>query len=483
LSRALKDMDLVGKASAFPEPGEVVVTADKLSVEEKARILYRHARAGNLEETFRALIRQHASLIVLDKHFTPERIRRFIDERIPALAEETAMKPLSATQLKAEIVEAIRNPTKRMKKAFSKLSDTHRWILISLLECTSYPTFKELQATHNQHRPDISQLMLADALDDLVGTFVKYSNIGDKEYVDWIHPSYRDLVIDELTNDLKLQATFLRNASLPGLQLALSDAGGGTGGRALPFLGSDAAWKSLKSRALIVANEGTTGTVQALLILVTHSLRLETNKERTKELLRDILDGICDTVCIRWSTIPVKLDALKAYFLARSRLDSEPAVPNMAPSWELATRHLRKMLEENDLISETVVAEWTGLADLIKLHVPEYLKEPDIRANFRDDFEQLNGAIDRELDEYSPEDEELSQEADRMRSIAKSVSDFEYDDVVGGDGVTLIAARLETRAEDYEEQLEERGTEEYDPYDEPVEAGSVFSIETFFADL
>src|SRR5439155_7968902 len=131
-------------------------------------------------------------------------------------------------------------------KAFNKLPETHRWLLISLLECDAYPTSEDLQTIHNQHRPEISQVMLADALDDLVGTFVKYSTIGDYEYVDWIHPSYRDLVIDELTNDLQLQTIFLNNASLQGLQLALSEAGGASGARDFPFLGSDASWEALR---------------------------------------------------------------------------------------------------------------------------------------------------------------------------------------------------------------------------------------------
>src|SRR5207244_7479782 len=49
LERATREMDLQGKASSFPDPGAVLVNASQLNDREKALILYRHARAANLE--------------------------------------------------------------------------------------------------------------------------------------------------------------------------------------------------------------------------------------------------------------------------------------------------------------------------------------------------------------------------------------------------------------------------------------------------
>lgn len=39
LERAIREIDLQGKAAKFPSPGEVLVQADKPSVKEKALIL------------------------------------------------------------------------------------------------------------------------------------------------------------------------------------------------------------------------------------------------------------------------------------------------------------------------------------------------------------------------------------------------------------------------------------------------------------
>jgi hypothetical protein len=250
LARALKDMDLVGKGSTFPEPGELVVTADDLSIEEKAKILYRHAKAGNLTTVFRGIVRIYARDIVVDDHFTPERIRRFVDERIPELKLETQSKRFTVEELKEEVIEAIRNPTKRMQKAFRKLPSSHEWILVSLLDCEPFPSSKDLRGRYRQHRANISEQAFDSALEDLVGTFVKFSTVVRREYVNWIHPSYRDLVIDELMTDYDKQRAFLRNASSVGLGLALSEAGGAAGKRTLPFLGNNDSWLAWESRAL-----------------------------------------------------------------------------------------------------------------------------------------------------------------------------------------------------------------------------------------
>ena len=54
--------------------------------------------------------------------------------------------------------------------------------------------------------------------------------------IDWIHPSCRDLVIEELTSEPTLQAKFVEKMSLQGIKLSVSDSGGVTGERRLPLL-------------------------------------------------------------------------------------------------------------------------------------------------------------------------------------------------------------------------------------------------------
>lgn len=487
LARALKDMDLVGKAASFPEPAELIVTADDLSTEEKAKILYRHARAGELETMFRSLIRVHASLIVRDDHFTPERIRRFINERIPELAKENESKPLSAEELQSEIIEAIHDPTKRMQKAYSKLSKSHKWILISLLDCGAFATVKDLKSRYSQHRSQLSEEAFAEALDELVGTFVKLSLIYRREYVDWIHPSYRDLVIDELMVDLEQQVIFVRNASLIGLSLALSEAGGSAGKRALPFLRAKDSWQALRMRSLELINAGSESDIERIIRLLFNSFSAETHDEVTRErigdLLREVLGAVHKQYVETHSALGV--DTLRTYLVARSKLNSELLAPNLDNAWEAATTRLRDMLESDDFISQYVVDEWSKLARVIEMYVPEVFEDLTRLRNYKDDLEQLRTAMENELDSMdTPDDkDEISQGAERLRSLAGSLSELSYDEVIGDEDITKMISRLENRAETYEEQAEKDDDDTDDSSDDKLITSEVFDINAFFADL
>ena len=64
----------------------------------------------------------------------------------------------------------------------------------------------------------------------------------------WVHPSWRDVVIDHLMSRPADRLRFLGSCSVVGLQLALSLAGGGDGRRELPLLHEPADWQALRTR-------------------------------------------------------------------------------------------------------------------------------------------------------------------------------------------------------------------------------------------
>ena len=134
LERARQSMDLQSKAGAFPSPGAVLVDASKLSLTEKALILYRHSKHSVLTRERRELVKQQALDIVRNPDFTPERIRRFVVERLPTLMDEGGHALIAPEQLQAEVAEAISNPTKRMRTSFIALDKQQKALLISMLE-------------------------------------------------------------------------------------------------------------------------------------------------------------------------------------------------------------------------------------------------------------------------------------------------------------------------------------------------------------
>lgn len=173
LERARRLMDLQGKASGFPNPGAVLVNASSLSLKEKSLILYRHARAAGLEENAKHLVRKHARQIIGDHSFTPERIRRFVKERLPQLVTELDKGLLTPQKVSSEVQEAIRNPTDRMRKAFRALSSPHKWILISLLEAGYLPTLDKLKQLYESHCPVDDHRPFEEAFEELTESFVK----------------------------------------------------------------------------------------------------------------------------------------------------------------------------------------------------------------------------------------------------------------------------------------------------------------------
>jgi hypothetical protein len=168
LQLALQKMHLQGRAERFPQPSEILTDASELSRSEKALILYRHAKAAGLEVQAKALVRQHAELLVENQHFTPERVRRFVNEALPSLV--TARSSPEAT--KAALLQEIERPTVSMKKSFNALSAEHRQVLVSMLDAGDHVVLSQaLRDAHARLTGDAANLeRLAD---DLAAHFLR----------------------------------------------------------------------------------------------------------------------------------------------------------------------------------------------------------------------------------------------------------------------------------------------------------------------
>ena len=242
-------LDIAGENNRFPRLGEVIVNAGLLTRTEKARILYRHAKAAGLDRIAKLIVRGHALRIVIDTHFTPERIRRLIAEIIPSFS--VALPPPDV--LPAVIDEALANPTREMRISFCALPLCHRWLLFALLEADESArsdTWCELRERYEALCPPEEQRPYQSVLVELTEAFVKHTVA---EQVDWIHPSCRDLAIDQLTESPQDRARFLRYCSAVGVELASSLAGGPKGERQLPLLQTDKDWEALEARSTELA--------------------------------------------------------------------------------------------------------------------------------------------------------------------------------------------------------------------------------------
>ena len=169
-------------------------------------------------------------------------------------------RPDTANQIKSAIKDSLRNPTKQMRVTFEKLPSAYKWFLVAVLELPdaeeSYSVrlrgnVANLRNLYEAYCPDADHQPFETIMEHLTEAFVKVreTDFGGT-VVDWIHPSYRDLVIEELIKNAELRNTFLRRASLEGVKLAVSDTGGRYGARSLPFIRSAESWDVLKDRCL-----------------------------------------------------------------------------------------------------------------------------------------------------------------------------------------------------------------------------------------
>jgi hypothetical protein len=167
-------MDLQGKAATIPDSAAVLVNVAKLSELEKALILYRHARAANLDMEAKEVLKSHVKLIVTDGSFTPERIRRFVQESLPALVASVRSGKSKDQMIRQEIHEALRNPTERMVKSYRALPLQHKWVLIGLLEQGHMPDIQSLREGYERLMPDLEKLPFDCVIEELSEAFIKY---------------------------------------------------------------------------------------------------------------------------------------------------------------------------------------------------------------------------------------------------------------------------------------------------------------------
>jgi hypothetical protein len=179
--------------------------------------------------------------------------------------------------------------------------------------------------------------------------------------VTWVHPSWRDLVIDALAADAAERRRFLAHCGVDGATLALSTAGGAAGERTRPLLREDADFDALADGLhRLCADLEEPDAVRLLTVLGANEPDPEVSA--LAALVARRLAG-------RWQGRAVGVDALAAWAAVAAKLPERPEPPSAAATWvEL----------EPDRAPTTPVelerfADWLRLAELLARHDPELL--------------------------------------------------------------------------------------------------------------
>jgi hypothetical protein len=356
----------------FPAPGEVLVDATELDLAEKTLILFRHAKDHRAGETARGLVRSAGVSIVEHPHFTPERIRRLVADRLDELASAAGSGDASVL---AVVEDELARPTAAMRNSFRALEDEHRELLIALVDAPAGPIDeRDLAATVRRHHAGGLRRPPGELIDRLTDHFLRVTPLG----IGWVHPSWRDLVIEELRGDADARRRFLSACGAYGVILALSRKGGASGERSLPLLIVDRDWDALGDRIAELLPELEDQDLGRLLLALGDALNAPlapAQRAEVASLTCYVLSASSRVWRKHMRPLPVFL--LEAWFAAGA-LCAEPAEPPpVRVTWkQLEPSHSRRIggLTARDLQR---LDDWLTLAQILATHDSAALERLD----------------------------------------------------------------------------------------------------------
>ena len=365
LKAALRRIHREHGVERFPAPAQVQVGAASLEIAEKALILYRHTRAARLPSAAVELVQAHGWHIVGHHHFTPERIRRLVGSRLlPG-----GRSPSDPTEINAMVEAQIREPTPAMAASFRALAPEHRAVLVAMLDTPPGPVpERELISSVRRHLNEVHARAPTDLLDRLTDHFLRL--IGPS-HVAWVHPSWRDLVIEELATDAEARRAFLRNCSLEGILLGLSTGGGVTGERSLPLVIDDADWDLVGDRAAGFLSELDDAAIVRVLAALSEAQSAAAGRQVAE--LEALAGSLLEQLARSWNSVHrvLPIGVLAVWFELASRLPQRLPKPDLAPTW---IEHLpTERIDISDQTDLTRVDDWLELAALAHEHTPKML--------------------------------------------------------------------------------------------------------------
>lgn len=183
--------------------------------------------------------------------------------------------------------------------------------------------------------------------------------------VAWVHPTWRDLVIERLAGDADLRRHFLARCGPHGVMLALATAGGAEGERALPLVVDDEDWDTLGDRIYGLVPELDHAELAAVLRAVRAALGAVTPDSIAADEARVLARMTLQRTATLWESAgaPVLLDCVDAWLSLSDRLDPRVWPTFLAATWaELLPTSLP---DPRDLPEMQRFMDWVTLCELL----------------------------------------------------------------------------------------------------------------------
>jgi hypothetical protein len=402
----------------FPAPGEVLVDANELDLAEKTLILFRHVKNRDADEDTRGLLRSAGVSIVEHPHFTPERIRRFVAERLDEL--HSPGDGMGERDVLRIVENELSRPTDAMRNSFRALEEQHRELLIALLDAPAgLVDERELAVTVRRHHAGGLRRPPGELIDRLTDHFLRITPLG----IGWVHPSWRDLVIAELAGNRAARQRFLSTCGIYGVMLALSREGGTAGERSFPLLIADGDWDTLGDRIAELIRELEDQDLARLLLALGDALGAELEPapgSEAESLTRYVL-GATRRTCER-EPRPLSVFLLEAWYVANAALAKPEESPPIDRTWAKLHPPSEVLVGGLSVRDLPALDEWLTLAQVLSVHDPKSLEQ----TGFYDRDQQLLAHVAVELAEIG--DAELRPLAEsvlrRIRELSPAYRDL-----------------------------------------------------------
>lgn len=312
----------------------------------------------------------------------------------------------------------------------------------------------------------------------------------------WLHPSYRDVVIDELVSNTRWRRLFLNIMYTNGLALALSSTGGSSGDRDLPLLQDEDDWNVLRRRCRELIGSSPEQVLAIFSSLLEFGIHLRSYSSSEMSQIRRTTREVClEFLKCRIDYETTHLGMLRSYAIASLYTSPLVPLPDLAPIWSLVYQQYREYLcifEEEQYITDTdPLEQWTQLIKFVSDNEPRLLRQLRFPDAFSSDINRILKIVNDELEFtlLAPTRDEAANEIDRLDLILESLHVLASH--AGGlgsqfDRVLHSADERRTKLQEFVEQCDENDRLEPDDEAQKAEnsrADSVVNIDALFADL
>jgi len=192
-------------------------------------------------------------------------------------------------------------------------------------------------------------------LAELTEAFVRKRPSPFDVEIDWIHPSCRDLAIEELAANRQDRERFLAQAIKSGLLLAMSLGGGPEGKRDLPLLQTDTDWRIFTARAELIVQEEPSFlstlwfNCKTLIKAAGENASLKEAAARLRKIILEALVPQTVKSLSDQAKAYEEVDALNSLFNICDELGIHPRV-NLAGAWKECLARAKYWVEDDRVI-------------------------------------------------------------------------------------------------------------------------------------